>query len=188
MAGAPLLNGCSPASVGSNVGIAAFQERTAEDMAYDLKLKMKIAAKWLDHDPKLLLEADSLVYEGRALLTGNVDSEERMADIVRLTWEVEGVKEVLNEILVAKDSTIMDKTRDAWISAQLGAKLTMDKKVYAINYASKTVGKGVYLIGIAQSKEELDRVIAHARNIDYVRSVTSHVRVKSAKSAIKNTA
>ena len=34
------------------------------------------------------------------------------------------------------------------------------------------------MIGIAQNKEELDRVISHARNIEYVRKVVSHVRLK----------
>ena len=39
----------------------------------------------------------------------------------------------------------------------------------------------VYLIGIAQNQKELDRVIAHARDINYVRNIISHVRVKKGR-------
>jgi osmotically-inducible protein OsmY len=56
--------------------------------------------------------------------------------------------------------------------------MTFDKKILAINYSIETVNGIVYLIGIAQNQEELDRVIAHARAIDYVRQIKSHVRVK----------
>ncbi|HEB80022.1 MAG TPA: BON domain-containing protein [Rhodospirillales bacterium] len=175
---ASMLNGCSPTGVGATAGIAALEERRVEDVAYDLKLKIKIAKKWLDYDGSLLLDAGIEVYEGRVLLTGNVDTPEIRAAAVRLTWEVRGVKEVINEILVAIESGIMDKARDIWISTQLKTKLTLDKKVYAINYTIKTVARIVYVIGAAQSKEELGRVISHARNINYVRKVINHVRVK----------
>ena len=40
------------------------------------------------------------------------------------------------------------------------------------------VGGVVYLMGIAQSQAELDRVTGHARNQSYVRRVVSHVRIK----------
>jgi osmotically-inducible protein OsmY len=40
----------------------------------------------------------------------------------------------------------------------------------------------VYLIGIAQSKKEIDKVIAHARSLSYVKRVISHVRIKKAAS------
>lgn len=175
---ASMLNGCSPVSVGANAGITALEERRVEDVAYDLKLKIKIAKKWLDYDGNLLLDAGIVVYEGRVLLTGNVDTPEMRAAAVSLAWKVHGVKEVINEILVANESSIMDKARDIWISTQLNTKLTFDKKVYAINYTVKTIARVIYLIGTAQSKEELERVISHARNINYVRKVISHVRVK----------
>ena len=42
----------------------------------------------------------------------------------------------------------------------------------------KTVGGIVYLMGIAQNRNELDRVTNHARNLNYVRRVVSYVRLK----------
>ena len=37
----------------------------------------------------------------------------------------------------------------------------------------------ISLIGIAQDQAELDRVLAHARTIDYVKKIVNHVRVKT---------
>jgi len=68
--------------------------------------------------------------------------------------------------------------RDKWVTAQLRLKITFDGKVKSINYAIDTVNGTVYLMGIAQSQGELDRVQNHARAIDYVRRVISHVRIK----------
>jgi osmotically-inducible protein OsmY len=50
----------------------------------------------------------------------------------------------------------------------------------AINYNIETVNGTVYLIGIAKSQLEVDRVIAHARSLGYVKRVISHVRIKKA--------
>ena len=81
-------------------------------------------------------------------------------------------------IKVSDDSGVLVLARDKWVNAQLRLKITFDGKIKAINYAIDTVNGTVYLMGIAQSKEELALVRNHARNIEYVRRVISHVRVK----------
>ncbi|MBR46643.1 MAG: phospholipid-binding domain-containing protein, partial [Rhodospirillaceae bacterium] len=37
----------------------------------------------------------------------------------------------------------------------------------------------IYLAGIAQDQQELDKVITHARRIKYVKKVISHILLKS---------
>ena len=92
---------------------------------------------------------------------------------------MEGIKDVINEMQEGGGGTEAF-TRDSWISTQLKSRLTFDKEVYAVNYAIEAVNGVVYLIGIAQNQAELDRVVAHARDLAYVRRVISHVRVKGA--------
>ena len=48
----------------------------------------------------------------------------------------------------------------------------------SINYSVETVNGTVYLLGIAQDEAELVRVIEHARGIEDVKQVVSHVVVK----------
>ena len=54
----------------------------------------------------------------------------------------------------------------------------MDENVKFINYTVDTVNGTVYLFGIAQNREELERVIAVARQINYVENIINYVTLK----------
>ena len=112
------------------------------------------------------------------MLTGVVEAEKMRADAVGLAWKTGNVKAVLNEISIGS-SSLMGTAKDTWITTQLISKMTFDKDILAINYSVETVAGTVYLIGIAQNQAELDRLIAHARGVGYVRKVISHVRIKT---------
>ena len=174
------LGGCVGAAVGAGagVGVAAYDERGIDGVAKDVKIQARITEHWLRHDHTFAIKIGLDVYEGRALLTGAVEDPQVRADAVRLAWKATGVKEVINEIQVSPGGGLTGLARDSWITTQLKSKLTFDEAILAINYAVETVGGIVYLIGIAQDQGELDRVVAHARTIAYVRKVVSHVRVK----------
>lgn len=101
-----------------------------------------------------------------------------MTNAVKITWQVEGVREVINELRVAPDAEFTDTVRDSWITAKLRTRITLDKKIDAINYSIETVDKVIYLLGVAQNQEELDRVIRTARDIEYVEKIVSHVLLK----------
>jgi len=175
---------CTPVGavlgIGAGAGVAAYQERGVDGVARDIGLSSRILDQYARHNHTLIAHIGIEVYESRALLTGHVKTQTERADAVRLAWQVDGIVDVINEIHVTPDSAMIDTARDSWISAQLEAKLTFDEKILAINYAIETVGGTVYLIGIAQNDAELERVKNHARDIEYVRHIVSHVRVKTA--------
>ena len=172
------VSGCG-AVAGAGVGVAAVQERGLEGKARDLKIEVLVAEAWLRTDHTYSVRMSIEVYEGRVLLTGVVDDEKVRADAVRLVWTIDGVKEVLNEIQVHAGGDVIDYARDSWITASLKSTLTFDENVLAINYAIETVNGVIYLIGIAQDRKEMDRVIGHARSIGYVRKIVNYVRVKT---------
>lgn len=177
------LQACTPVGAvlgaGAATGLAAYQERGVDGVARDLRTSSRILDMFARTDHRLLGAIGVEVYEGRALLTGQVETEDMRAAAVRLAWGAEGVTDVINEIHVTSESGMIDTARDAWITTQLETKLTFDERVLAINYAIETSGATVYLIGIAQNESELDRVKNHARGIPYVRHIVSHVRVKA---------
>ena len=174
-----LLGGCAGAVVGgaAAVGTAAYQERGVQGVARDIATAPKVRPALVNAGEAYVSGVGVEVDEGRVLLTGALADEKMRATAVDLAWKAEGVKDVINEIQL-HPSSLRDLAKDSWITTQLQSKITFDKQVLAINYSIETVNGIVYLIGIAQSQGELDRVIAHARGIDYVRQVISHVRVK----------
>lgn len=174
------LAGCVGTAVGAGAvtATAALEERGLRGAANDLRIRAEINTLWLDHDVDMYSEADVTVYEGRVLLTGIVPTEQARQDAVRLAWQADGTKEVINEIRVGEVTGVTDDARDGWITAQLSSRLALDEKVQSINYAIETVDGVVYLMGIAQDEAELRRVRNHARDISYVRRVVSYVRLK----------
>lgn len=174
------LSGCVGLAVGAGAtaGTAAMQDRGLGGVIDDTVIHGKVTSAYFANDVKFKLIA-AKVHEGRVLLTGTVPKPEDRVDAVRHAWKVEGVKTVINEIMVEDDSGVLDLARDKWVSTQLLLKITFDSKIKAINYAIDTVNGTVYLMGVAQNEWELSLVSNHARNLDYVRRVVSHVRIKS---------
>ncbi len=83
------------------------------------------------------------------------------------------MREVINEIQVNDQTSLIDAGRDIYIANQLRAKLLLDKQISNINYSVETVNGVIYLMGVARDQEELDRVLGHARNIEHVRRVVN---------------
>lgn len=175
------LGGCAGAVVGAGAtaGTAAVQERGLDGAIVDARIQATLNNGWLEYDKSLFPHLASSVYEGRVLLTGVVKTEDQRAEIVRQAHVIRGVREVINEILVDPSGTTGTFARDSWISTQLRTKLLFDRDVLAINYSVETVRHTVYLFGVAQDKQELDRVINYARNTEYVSRVVNHVLLKS---------
>ena len=174
------LQGCVSAvvGVGATAGTAAMEERGLSGAADDTALRLRINALLSDKDERLWRKVGMQVYMGRVLLTGTVETAEMRTEAVKLAWQAEGVKEVINEIQLAGSGGASGFARDTWISTQLKSALLFDKQVSSINYSIETVGGTVYLIGLAQDQRELDRVMNHARGLSYVKKVVNYVKIK----------
>lgn len=176
-----LLSGCVPLLIGAGTetAVVVAQERSVGNAVDDASIFVKIKnlyAKQQDKD--MLKNVEVKVVEGRVLLTGNVDKPDSQIEAVRLAWQVDGVKEVINEIQSNDNAGIMNYTRDAWISNQIRVRLLATKNVRSLNYSVLTVNQVVYLMGIAQNQQELDAATHVASTTNYVQRVVSYVRLK----------
>ena len=180
VAGSLVLSGCTELIVGTvaTTGVTIAEERSVGDAVDDLTIRAELNHLFFQDDIDLYGNVSFSVFEGRVLLKGTVPTPEARIHALRLAWQAAGVREVINELQVTDDSGILDYARDTWISAQLKGRLLVDSDVLSINYAIETVNGTVYLIGIAQDEAELARVIAHARGIEDVKRVVSHVAIK----------
>ncbi len=181
-AGAASLSGCILAigagAAGGGYAVAA-QERSLSDTAHDAGVQAAVAQAWKNYNLKLNDDLNCTVYEGRVLITGTVSSDDWRAEAVKRTWQVDGVKEVYDEIQVGPDEGFVQDMGDTTITSKLKTQLIADGDVREINYTITTVKGVVYVIGTARSKAELDRVVDHARNIGDVKRVVSYVRIRS---------
>ena len=177
LAGGLGLSGCVELLVAAaaTTGLAIVEERSVGDAVDDLTTRAELNQLFFEDDVDLYRDVSFSVIEGRVLLKGSVPTPEARIRALRIAWQAGGVREVINEIQVTDESGILDYARDTWISTQLKGKLLVDTDVLSINYSVETVNGTVYIIGIAQDEAELERVVEHARTIEDVKRVVSHV-------------
>lgn len=174
------LSGCASLAIGAGAtaGVAAFQERGLDGAASDTAITAEIWQKFLSADRNLFLDIEIEVVEGEVLLAGRVPTVNEQLEAVRLAWQVDGVRRVINEIDVGESGSLMDSAGDLLITTKIKTALMFDSDVFAINYSIETVNGTVHIMGIAQDDRERERVISHARDTSYVKRVVSHIRLK----------
>jgi osmotically-inducible protein OsmY len=175
-----LLSSCSPiglaAGAGATLGIASAKEGGISSSATDLRIKASISEKWFSYKVDTFTKLSLTVDQGRVLITGTVQNPDDRVEAVRLAWQVNGVKQVINEIRVADGEGLQGFVKDGWISTRLRTAMTFDKGIHSINYSIDTVNGTVYLMGVSRSQEELDKVVALARTIPGVKQVISYAK------------
>ena len=178
--GALVLSGCAGALVGgaAAVGVAAAQERSVGSAIDDATIEFKIKDQFLEKSDKLFTRVSVDAIEGRVLLSGTVETPDNRVDVARMTWQVDGVKEVFNEVEVGDRGGLIDYVKDVRIANELRLKLLTDKEISAVNYSVETVNGVIFLMGIGQDQAELERVTSHASTIKGVVRVQSFVYLK----------
>lgn len=176
-----LFAACSPIGIatglGAGAGVAVAQEGGVSRAFSDARIQAQINDLWFRNDVEAFTKLDMTVNQGRVLLTGVVQDPEQRVDAVRLAWQPEGVKQVINEIQIAEGTGIIGIARDNWITTRLRTALTLDRNIQSVNYSIDTVQGVVYLMGTAQNQAELNRVIETARTVPDVKRVVSYVKM-----------
>ena len=179
--GGLLFSGCAPAVVG--VGTAAVAASSTEKgittSVSDGLVFTKIQDNFLKTDATLSQFVDVNVNDGAVLLTGKVKTPEEKVLATKLTWEVRGVREVVNEIQVTDKSSIKDVAKDLAASAQLRGKLIADNSVSSLNFSIDVVNGTVYLSGVAADAEEMNRVVSHARELRFAQQVVNYITLRT---------
>ena len=179
--GGLLFSGCAPAvlGVGTAAVAASSTEKGLSTSVSDGLIFTKIQDNFLQTDASLPTVVDVTVNDGAVLLTGKVKTPEEKVLATKLTWEVRGVREVVNEIQVTDKSSIKDTAKDLAASAQLRGKLIADSGVSSLNFSIDVVNGTVYLSGVAADAEEMNRVVSHARDLRFAQQVVNYITLRT---------
>jgi osmotically-inducible protein OsmY len=176
-----LSSGCEPFMVvgtGAAVTTSAAEERGIGGVLSDSSIKTRIQVRYMEQNPTLAQSIDVVVRQGRVLLTGTIKDPRMQIDAVRLAWKVDGVQEVIDETVVGGGGGLGAYANDTWITTQIKSKMIFEKEIQSLNYNIQSLKSTVYIMGIAQSQRELDRVIDIARRTSKVKKVISYVTLK----------
>ncbi|MEP6600746.1 MAG: BON domain-containing protein [Nitrospirota bacterium] len=155
------------------------EDRPLSEAGTDLRIKTNILTAFAKEAKGLLVDVSADVYEGQVLLTGSVKKPEDRSTAEAITQKINGVRQIFNELQVTEEGGLKASAKDFAIETKLKANLLTAKGVTSINDRWRAVNGVVYFLGLTRSQEELDKVLAIARQIDGVRDVVSHVFIKS---------
>ena len=173
---------CSPqrilATGGGTAMVVAEGDRSLGAVVDDATVKINIAAKFINAGNNLFVDINTTVLEGRVLLTGLIDYQELRIEAVRLVWEIEGVREVINEIEIGNREGIKDYAKDLWINTQARGVAAKTIGLRAVAYNFETINGKIYIAGITTKPDQLDMLIESLKTIKGVTEIINYVIIK----------
>jgi osmotically-inducible protein OsmY len=171
------LSGCVNAAIG--IGTAAVAASTTEKgfstSVSDSVIQTKLADSFIQTNQSIFLNVETSVNNGSVLLTGKLKTQKEKITATRLSWEIKGVREVINEIQLSEANSFKSSAKDLAASAQLRAALIRDADISSLNFSIDVVNGIVYLSGVAENEEERERVVAHAQELRFAKQVVSYI-------------
>ena len=173
---------CSPAGILASGGatgmVVAEGDRSIGEVVDDATIKINIAAKFINSSDNLFVNVNTTVLNGRVLLTGLVDNQEIRIEAVRKVWEVEGIKEVINEIQIGNRATLKEYAQDVWITTQVKGLAAKTLGLRSIAYNFETIQGKVYIAGITTRPEQLEELIEVTKSVKGVNEIINYVIIK----------
>ena len=168
------LCGCSMA-VRSTYGVAV-DERTMGTIFSDEQIKLTIHQRLLDDDAIKFLDISPFCYDGHVYLVGEYGTGKEKERALEIANHVPGVKSVTYYLLRKGNEDTCGWTDNLEIGAKIRAELIGDRDISSTNVDVKAIQCHVVLLGIVGSREEVAKVIAHAKSVAGVRGVTSYLK------------
>ena len=149
----------------------------------DAWLRDKVKVALLFHRSVSAAKTEVDVKDGVVTLRGDAASQSQKELTTEYTRDVEGIREVKNEMIVTTASkkeprTMGEKIDDASITAQVNMSLLNHRSTSVLNTTVKTKRGVVTVVGKAKNTAEKDLVTKLVADINGVKSVTNRMTVE----------
>jgi len=165
------LSACAPLIVGGAVvgGVMAVDRRTTgtqiEDEGIELRAANRIRETLGDR-----VHVNVTSYNRQALLTGEVPNAQDRQTVEQIVSQVENTRSVVNDLAVAPNTTLGQRSNDTFITGKVRASLVDAQDISANSFKVVTERNIVYLMGRV-SQREANRATEIARGVSDVRKV-----------------
>jgi osmotically-inducible protein OsmY len=173
---APLIGLIGVASVGT-----ASKEKGIGTSFSDTIIQTKISNKIFKYNPDIIAETKVFVNDGAVLITGKVQTPDDKIELTKITWKIKGVKEVNNETQVTDVTSIKNIARDIASIAEIRARIMTDTRINSLNFSIDVINDRAYIVGIAESKEEMKLVMDQASSARFISEVYNYIIIPNDK-------
>ena len=178
-----MLQSCAPmvgivgiASIGS-----AAKEKGIGATFNDTLIHTKVSNLIFKFKPDIIANIRVFVNNGSVLITGKVKIPDDKIELTKIIWRIKGVKEVNNETLVSDVSSIKNIARDIASIGEIRARIMTDKRINSLNFSIDVINDKAYIVGIAESKQEMKLVKDQASSARFVKEVFNYIIVTDDK-------
>lgn len=169
--GSSLLGGCAPLILGGAVlgtGLVVTDRRTTGMQLEDKTIETKSEARAKELATLGRINVSS--YNRTVLITGEVPGETERAAVEKAISGVENVRSIVNELVVAPNLSVSQRSSDSLLGAKVKASLVDAKDVAANAYRVIAERGVIYLMGRVTEREA-------TRAVEISRSVPGVVKV-----------
>ena len=148
------LSACAPLLVGGAMvggGLVATDRRTTGIQIEDEGIELRAASRI--RELATLGQVNVTSYNRLVLLTGEVPGANERAQVEQAVARVENVRGVVNELVIAPNSSLSSRTADNGLAAKVKLTLVDAKDVQANAYKVLAVRRVVYLMGRVTERE-----------------------------------
>ena len=178
------LQSCAAPIIGG-VGAIAFsssaQEKGLGTSINDKVIYVKLRNAIYDWDPSVSEKISISVNSGSILITGTLNNIEKRIELTKVIWEVNGVKEVNNEVQISETNNLKNIAKDLASLGEIKARLMASKQLNSLNFSIDVVNNIAYISGIASSEEEISLVTQIAQEARFIKEVQNFVKVNKDK-------
>lgn len=169
------LAACNPYTTAYGIAV---DERSMAEMTADRGVKSRIIKAFANNASIEGLGFTVHAYYGDVFLTGVQDKPHQKELAVTIAEQVEGVKSVRTYILTEPPEGVEGCGFSDRMERQveIEADLLQDMDITSTNVDAELVQCDLVLLGILGSKQEIDRVVEHARTVKGVRKVINFLR------------
>ncbi len=173
---APILGG-----VGAIAFSSSAQEKGLGTSINDKVIYVKLRNAIYDWDPSVSQKISISVNSGSILITGTLNKIEKRIELTKVIWEVNGVKEVNNEVQISDTNNLKNIAKDLASLGEIKARLMASKQLNSLNFSVDVVNNVAYISGIASSEKEISLVTQIAQEARFVKEVQNFVKVNKDK-------
>jgi osmotically-inducible protein OsmY len=172
MAVATLMSACAPLLVGGAVmgtSLMVTDRRTSGTQVEDQSIELKAMTRTREAVGERG-HVNATSYNRTLLLTGEVAAETDKVAVEQAVAKIEGVRTVVNELVVAGSSSLAARSNDAILTSKVKASFIDAKDVFANAIKVVTERSSVYLMGRV-TEREANRASDIARGVGGVQKV-----------------
>lgn len=155
----------------STAGVAVMSAQGIEKSLDDVAIRLALTRKLLSRTDSLFLNLSIDLSAGRVMITGTVPNEMAFNVVEDVAHSHAGVRRVFNHAVIGPPRSGAQIIADSYLVTRLRTKILFDADVSAVNFILRVHLNVVYIIGIASTVQEAERVVNHARTLDGVEDI-----------------